>query len=153
MAVKKETPRRKMPVRKDLLSKDDRETLDSEAQKSVAAELAQDARDAYFAEALAKARRAHVPSDELLNVTIDVAPYVPFIMLDGVQFFHGYTYQVANRVRMVLMEQMQRSWLHQDEIDGRSRFNLYRRPQNVTIGPHNQGQPTVGANGLVQAEV
>ena len=49
------------------------------------------------------------------------------------------------RARAIVMyEQMQRSWLHQDEIDGRSRFNSYRKPQNITIGPRNIGQATPG---------
>src|ERR1700722_3943006 len=147
--VKKGPGTSKSPVDHKLLSKEDKAALREQARKSVLEELTQEARDDFFSRALAEARRASTPADQILDIFIDVAPFVPFIAIDGIQYFHGYTYQVPRNRAAVLYEQMQRSWLHQDEIDGRSRFNPYRRAQNTVLGPRNAGQQTVGANGVV----
>lgn len=139
----------KAPANFKLLSADDKKALREEAAKTVLEELTQEARDEYFKRAIAEVRREHTPRDQIIPVTIDIAPFVPYIAIDGVQYFHGYSYQVPRSRAAVLYEQMQRSWLHQDEIDGRSRFNQYRKPQNAIIGPRNIGQATQGANGTV----
>lgn len=144
---------RPIPVKTSMLSAEDKAALREEAKKSVLAEMEQDARDAYFAEQLAAVRRSHVPDDEILNVAIDVAPFIQFIMIDGTQFFHGYTYAVPRQQAVTLYEQMQRSWKHQDEIDGRSQSEAYRRPQNRTLGPRDMGTATRGVNGPVVAEL
>ncbi len=147
--VKKGPGITKAPANFKLLTVDERKALKAEAAKTVLEEMTQSARDEYFKAAIAEARRGHTPADQIIPVTIDIAPFVPYIAIDGVQYFHGYSYQVPRSRALVLYEQMQRSWLHQDEIDGRSRFNPYRRTQNTVIGPRNIGQSTSGANGTV----
>lgn len=139
----------KIPTKLSLLSVEDKAALQAEARKSVVEEMTQDARDEYFRKAIAEARRAHVPDEQILHVFIDTAPFVPHIAIDGVAYYHGYAYDVPRTRAAVLYEQMQRSWLHQDEIDGRSRFTAYQRPQNRVIGPRQMGQVTMGANGAV----
>lgn len=139
----------KAPANFKLLTPEERKELKAEAARTVLEEMTQVARDEYFKAAIAEARREHTPQDQIVPVTIDLAPYVGYIAIDGVQYFHGYAYQVPRSRSVVLYEQMQRSWLHQDEIDGRSRFNAYRRSQNTVIGPRNIGQATQGANGVV----
>ena len=153
MAVKKETGKRKIPVKYDMLSAEDRAALTAEAKASVVAEMSQDARDAYFADEMARLRREQIPEDQFVQVTIQVAPFIPNIMIDGVQFFHGYTYDVPQKQAMVLYEQMQRSWQHQDEIDGRGKTEAYRRPRATVLGPQYAGQATRGVNGPVVAEI
>lgn len=150
MAAPKKGPgSRKIPTDFALLSEEDKAALRGEAQKSVLAEMEQEARDEFFRQAVAEARRAKTPASQIIKVFLDIAPYLPYIAIDGIQYFHGYTYDVERTRALVLYEQMQRSWLHQDEIDGRSRFDPYRRQQNVVIGPRNAGQATMGANGTV----
>lgn len=144
---------RKVPVKPELLTADVRAELDKQAQASVVEEMTQAARDAYFAEKMEELRREHVPADQMTHVLIDVAPYVNCIMIEGVQYFHGYTYEVPQRCAAVLYEQMWRSWSHQDEIDGRGRSEAYRRPQNRVLGPAHVGQATRGVNGPVVAEI
>jgi hypothetical protein len=151
--AKKPVERKKLPVRLDLLSAEAKAALDKEARASILAEMEQDARDAYFADKMAELRRGEVPEDQIVNVTIDTAPFVRCIMIDGVQFFHGYTYAVPVRQAAVLYEQAHRSWRHQDEIDGRSRTEAYRRPLNTVLGPQHAGTPTRGQNGTVVAEL
>lgn len=149
MAAKKGPGERKPSVKMSLLSADDKKALREEARKSVLSEMEQDARDEYFRRALAEVRREHTPSDQIVAVMMDMAPFVPHVAIDGTQYFHGYRYDVPRATAIVLYEQMQRSWLHQDEIDGRSRYEAYRRPQNLRIGKTHMGQPTVGVNGAV----
>jgi hypothetical protein len=146
---------KKLPVDLSLLTEDDRKALAVEARKSVLEEMKQDARDKYFADEMAKLRREQTPADRLVEITIDVAPFVPYIALDGVQFFHGYTYPVTVAQAAVINEQMWRSWQHQDEIDGRNRSEAYRRPQNRRIGRQDAGTSTRGfATGVtVNAEI
>lgn len=152
MAKRPEGPR-KIPVNKNLLTADEREALKAEARKSVLEEMTQDARDAYFKEAMEAVRRENIPAEQYLHVMIDVAPFVPFIMIDGTQYFHGYGYDVEQRQALVLYEQMQRSWQHQDQIDGRAKQDSYRRPVNAVLGPRHAGTATRGANGTVVAEI
>lgn len=131
------------------LTPEDRSALTKAARTAIDEEEAQVSRDAFYAAELERMRRENVPADQIVRLTMDFAPFITFAMLDGVQFFHGYTYDVPHKQACVLMEQMQRSWRHQDEIDGRSRFNAYRKPANTMLGPRHAGMPTVGANGAV----
>lgn len=142
-----------MPADMSSLSDEDRVSLSREAAKSVKEESEQVSRDAFYAAEVSRLRAARIPADRLVHVTVDIAQFAANIMLDGVQYFHGFTYEVPHRVRLVLMEQMQRTWQHQDEIDGRSRFAPHRRPMNLQLGPQHMGTPTRGANGVVEAEV
>ena len=133
-----------IPVDLSLLSADDIAELRKQARASVLAEMQQDARDAFFARETKKLRQDKVPSEKQVRVLIDAAPYVPFFMLDGVRFYHGFTYEVRASQAAVLVEQMQRSWQHQDEIDGRGRSNLFRAPYNVRLGAQHAGTVTHG---------
>lgn len=148
MAKKSKTPSN-IPVDKSILSDEDRAAIRKEAAASIVSEMEQDARDAYFAEQLAKLRRERIPAERLVKVTVNLAPYMPHLLIDNDQYFDSYTYDVEQSRAAVLYEQMQRSWAHQDEIDGRSRFNAYRRPQNSVLGRQHMGMPTRGANGIV----
>ena len=151
MGKKPDKPR-KMHVDTSILSDEDRLAISKEAAASIEAELSQDARDAYFAAELAKLRRKHIPSERLVKVHVHLAPFAPHLLIDGDQYFHDFTYDVEAPRAAVLYEQMQRSWAHQDEIDGRSRFNAYQRPQNRVLGPGHANTPTRGANGIVTLE-
>ena len=155
MATKKEPASRAIPVNKALLTKVEREELLEQAKKSVLAEMEQDARDAYFKEALDKVRRQHVPAEKFVHLVIDIAPFLPHIMIDGVQYFHGYGYDVEQRQALVLLEQMQRSWQHQDEIDGRRKSDAYRRPQERKLGMSDAGTVTRGfaTGAVIEAEI
>ena len=151
--VKRKTEPTKIPVDFATLSAEDKALLTQEARKSIAAEMEQDARDAYFAAEMARLRQEHVPDEVIVNVTIDLAPYLQNIMIDGTIYYHGYTYAVPRSRAVVFFEQMQRSWQHQDEIDGRGKSEAYRRPSNMRLGPQHAGMPTRGVNGPVNAEI
>lgn len=144
---------RTIPVNLNVLTDEDRAALTAQAKSSIKDEMAQDAKTKFYELELARLRRAEVPADQIETLTMDFAPFITFAMIDGIQYFHGYSYQVPHKLAVVLMEQMQRSWKHQDELDGRSRFQPYRRPNNTVLGPQSAGTPTRGANGVVNAEL
>jgi hypothetical protein len=146
---KKPRDPRKIPVDPSLLSEEDKLALRKSAASTIKEEMAQDARDAYFAKQIADLRRKQIPEERLVTVTINLAPFIPFLLLDQDQYFADYTYDVPASRAAVLYEQMQRSWAHQDEIDGRSRFNAYRRPNNQVIGRGQANTPTRGSNGII----
>lgn len=152
MADKKEPKGPKngvLPVDLNLLTEEEKEALTAEARQMILKDMKQDARDKYFDREVAKLRREHIPSDQFMRLTISSAEYVPYFMLDGDRYYNGYTYDVPQRVAAVLMEQMQRSWQHQEEINGRSRSNAYRQASNQRIGPQHAGSTTHGFAGRV----
>lgn len=65
--------------------------------------------------------------DEMVTVTIDLAPFSPSININGRPYWHGKTYNVARHVADTLREQMYRTWQHQNEIDGKSLSEFYAR--------------------------
>lgn len=153
--AKKTKDQTELPVDYSVLSKTEREALTQTAQQSVDEAVKQKASDAYFAKETERLRRKHIPSEQYVRIVIDSAPYVPYFMLDGVQFFNGYEYQVVRSQAAVLTEQMQRSWQHQDEVDGRSRFAPYRRAQGMKIGLQDAGTSTPGTapGGAIHADM
>lgn len=61
-----------------------------------------------------------------VSVTIDLAPFAPFIKLDGRLYEHGRTYAVPRKIFNTLNEQMFRTWQHEGTLHGES-DNAYRR--------------------------
>lgn len=128
----------------DALTPETKKALRAEAAKTVAADMEQDARDAYFQRMLAEARRGYVKEDQLVYVTMDFPSFVNRALIDNVEYHHGYMYEVPMRLYKVLVEQMARAWLHQDELDGRSRTEAYQRMRSTSISPHNPGPAVRG---------
>jgi hypothetical protein len=156
MADKKKGPQpQEFAVDPSLLSDVEKQELTKSAQKAVDEDRKQVASDEFFKKEQDRLRRRHIPAEEYVNIVIDSAPYVPHFMLDGVQFFNGFEYKVTRAQAAVLTEQMQRSWMHQDEIDGRSRFSPYRRSQGMRIGETHAGTVTqgLGPGGSIDAEL
>ncbi len=145
----------KVPVDTGVLTAEQKKALREEARALHAKDMEQAARDAYFAQMLKEAQREDTPADQIVYVTMDLAPFINRVLIDNVEYFHGFIYEVPMRLYKVLVEQMQRSWLHQDEIDGRSRAEAQRRPRATQIGPQHAGTSTPGfAPGhLLNAEI
>jgi hypothetical protein len=132
------------PVDHKVLSADRRAQLTKQAEEDLAAEREQQAGDDWYDKELERLRRGYIPSAQYVRITIDAAPYVQFFMLDGVQYYPGYPYEVTRDQAAVLNEQCQRSWQHQDQIDGRDRYQPYRREQGMKIGVAQMGTTTRG---------
>lgn len=137
-----------------LLTADERAALDAQAEQSLLDEMKQQTRDEYYAQKMKSLRQAKIPAERMTQIHIAAAPYVPFFMIDGERFYHGYTYKVRVSQALVLLEQMQRSWWHQDEIDGRRKSTQYRSPADMRIGLSQVGAPTHGfAGNTIHAEI
>lgn len=83
-------------------------------------------------------RTGVVDKDEQVSIHIDLAEFSDKIMLNGVQYWHGYTYEVPRHVADTLREIMQRTHRHQMEIDGKSLDEMYRRTAPVALSPAGQ---------------
>lgn len=142
--VKKGPHRQEMPISLELLSAEEKAALTAEAEAAIADQRKAKASTEFFDKELERLRREHTPTARMVNIVIDSAPYVPFFMIDGQQFLNGYEYIVPYYQALVLQEQIQRSWQHQNEIDGRSRHASLRRETNMTIGARHAGTPTRG---------
>lgn len=141
------------PEYEGILNADDVADIKAEAAEAVRKAQRKKARAALLAqatqelqrEAEAEMKRGRARGD-MVDVGIDLAPYAPFVAIDGEVFYHGMTYRVARPVAKVLQEQMARSWLHQDSISGqKSDFN---RQRSITMSART-GQVT-GAEGLLR---
>jgi len=129
------------PADFSLLTEEERKALREAARESILEEMKQEARDKFYAKERENLRRAQVPADKIVDIEINSAPYVPHFLIDGKPYYNGYTYKVPSRLAAVLYEQMQRSWRHQDEIDGRTRAQNLSR--NIRLGPRDV-TPTAG---------
>ena len=134
--------RTSLPFNLQILTDEELQELRAEARTTVLAELSKAARDEYLQKMIKEARSDHIADEEVLHVQIEVAPWSPGMMIDGTQYFHGYTYQVKSLLACVLFEQMWRTWGTSGSIGWkRSGQRSYRRPRNVMLGPHNINTP------------
>lgn len=65
--------------------------------------------------------------DEIMTITVDLAPYANKILVNGQAFWHGTSYTVPRHVAESLRETMFRSWQHQNEIDGKGMREFYAK--------------------------
>lgn len=131
----------------DLLSADDRAQIKAKAREHVRKKR----RDEAEAKLLAKEIRAEEislnPLEQYEDVTIDLAPYAPFISLDGVMYFHGITYNLPYSKARTIDDVSARTWEHDNEVHGRRRRqDIMRKPRLVTISPSDAGAPVSALN-------
>ena len=142
--VKKGPARPEYPVKLSLLTAEEKAALTKEAEQAVADQRKSQASTAYFDQELERLRQEHIPAAQMVNIVIDSAPYIQEFRLDHMIFMNCYEYTVPLPQALVLQEQMQRSWQHQDEIDGRSRAASLRRIRDMHINTRHAGTPTRG---------
>ena len=63
-------------------------------------------------------KRGPVDDKRKMGVTIGLPPFASEIALDNRLYFNGHTYEVTPAVFAALVDQMQHSWRHEDEING-----------------------------------
>lgn len=72
--------------------------------------------------------------EELVPITIDLAPHADKIRIDGVDYYQGATYNVAPQAVPTFNEIMYRTWWHEEDIsDRRGRHNAYRQPYDRKV--------------------
>jgi hypothetical protein len=138
----------------DLISDEQKKALRAKALEHVTKKRVEKAEDEYFQQAIHEAELVDKPEEQLEYILLDMAGHAPYIMLDGVQFFHGQTYEVTRSVANTMREIVARGWKHEDEIGGANR-DLYRRPRNTTMsmktGMVRSGPIDPASGGNVQA--
>lgn len=143
MARKSQGPRVTTPratVDFDILDQATKDGLLAKAKLVVDQDEKNDAEDAFLQQAIAAEQRRRRPEEALEDVLIDVAGHSNKIMVDGVEYFHGYTYRVPYSLARMFGEVMQATWRHEDEVGGANR-DEYRKPRNITLSPRNANVP------------
>ena len=143
-----EKPLRKYELPRDLaadadftaLTDEDKQRILAKAREKVEEErtLEQEAR--LLEAAIRYERRRHIPNEQLQDILIDLPGHAPRLLIDGVEYSHGFTYRVPLSQARSMWEQMQRCWSHEHEIGGANR-NFYKRPHNLSIGPQHTNVP------------
>jgi hypothetical protein len=73
--------------------------------------------------------------DQMVRITLDLAPHSPFVVLNHRPYYHAQTYTVPRHVAETLREIQQRGWRHQDEIDGKTLSEHYQRARQTGLSP------------------
>lgn len=85
------------------------------------------------------ARTGVSSADEIVSITLDLAPFQPNIklgdLIEGQTYWHGYTYEVPRHIADTIREQMARGWKHQDEIDGKTLKEHLQNRRETNISP------------------
>ena len=140
------------PEYEDVLTSEDMAEIKAEAAAELKKEQRKSARKEMLARAKADLQREAAalaqqggPRADMVDLTIDLAPYAADIRLDGRSYPHGKQVRVPRKVAAVLAEQMERSWKHQEGLSGANE-NAYRKPRMATI--NGRTGATIGTQGL-----
>lgn len=117
-----------------LLSDEDKARLKKEARTKVHAERKLDAEEAYLAQVTLEEHRDTGIEEPLVDVMLELPLFADRLVLDGVHYMNGLQYTVPQSRYDVMMEQQQRMWNHQNEIDGKTRDP--RRPISRVMNRH-----------------
>jgi hypothetical protein len=67
-------------------------------------------------------------ADDMVTITLDLAPFQPNIVVNGHPYWHGQTYTVPRHVAASLQETQYRGWEYENrEIDGKSMSTFYAK--------------------------
>lgn len=134
----------------EILSSAEIDDLRAEVEEEAREEEKAKARKELKAKLKSEARQKKGLEEAQVEVTIDLAPYTDRLLIDNVAYLQGVTYTVRATVAAVMNEQMQRTWTHQAEIDGKSE-NFYRRTRNPRVIPVGDGVAVVNTSQLLKA--
>lgn len=81
--------------------------------------------------------------DEMVWITLDLAPYADRIRINWQDYYHGHSYNVPRHFADSMREIQARSWAHQDEIDGKSLTEHFQRQLRGTAVNARTGQREV----------
>jgi|SRR5215468_549507 len=110
----------------DLLTDEQRDALRSKAKEHVDKKRIEKAEDEYLQEAIRQHELVDKPDDRLEFITLDLAGHTEFLLIDGVKYSHGETYEVDHRRACTMREMQSRGWDHEAEVGGANR-DMYRK--------------------------
>lgn len=123
------------PEELEKIRKDAREKVEKDIRKAAMAKAMAEAEEQARIEAGLMPAQGPAPTEEIMNVRINVPKYVPFIRIDRTKFFHGRTYPVPKSQYLYIMDQMQHCW--RQELQTKGEWNgPGHRQQNVNIDQH-----------------
>lgn len=137
-------------IGEELLTEQEISELSGEIDEEVKAERKEAARKALKEKMRREAKIREGLSEAQERVTIDLAPYADRLLIDNRAYLQGQTYTVPTSRAAVLREQMQRTWGHQAEIDGKSE-NFYRRTRGQRVIPAGDGAAVTTTSSLLRA--
>lgn len=117
-----------------LFSPDELAEIQEEAAAEELAEQRKEARKRILAAERLKVRQKVDPHEELRTITLDLAGHSDRIVLDGVIYLHGRTYNVPKRVYDAILDCAARGWEHENEVGGANR-DAYRKPRETIVSP------------------
>lgn len=111
------------------------------ARKQLLAKQRKVAREALIADEMLRLEREEGMTtgsgvlDEMVTIVMDLADHSPCITVNGEPFWHGHSYTRPRHVANSLREQMQRGWVHQHVLDGKSIAESYQRKRFTQLSP------------------
>lgn len=117
------------------LTEEEKTEIRARAEEQVTKERKAKSEEAFFQAALDDARKGEQPALQMMDVFIDLPGHAVRILIDGVEYLHGFTYEVNSLQAATMREIVQRAWEHEDEIGGANR-QFYKRPLNRTLNRH-----------------
>jgi hypothetical protein len=119
------------------LTEDEKEEIRQRAFEQVEKERKARAEEAFMQQALDDARRADEPTLQMEDIFIDLPGHAVRILIDGIEYLHGFIYNVNAHQAATMRDIMQRCWNHENEVGGANR-EWYRRPRNTTLNRSHQ---------------
>lgn len=123
-----------------LLTEEEMREIEDDIKAEIIAEAKKSEKERYRSEARRRIRVAKGLEEPQVTVLVDIPGFADKIVLDGRPYYHGYTYTVPDSVASCLMDQMDKSWRHEDNVGG-ANHNEYRKPRNTSLsgksGAHN----------------
>jgi hypothetical protein len=119
------------------LTEEEKEEIRQRAFEQVESERKARAEEAFMQQALDDARRADEPELQMEDILIDLPGHAVRILIDGVEYLHGFVYNVNSYQAATMRDIMQRCWNHENEVGGANR-NWYARPRNTTLTRRHQ---------------
>jgi len=129
------------------LTEEEKETIRARAVETVAKEKKARAEEAFMEAALKDARKVDEPKLQMEDVFVDLPGHAVRLLIDGVEYLHGFTYEVNAHKAQTMREMIQRAWNHEDEIGGANR-NFYNKPLNRTLTRRSQNITTSHLHGV-----
>jgi hypothetical protein len=123
------------------LTEEEKEEIRERAYAQVMKERKARAEEAFMQQAIDEARSADEPALQMEDIFIDLPGHAVRLLIDGIEYLHGFTYNVNSLQSASMRDIMQRCWNHEDEVGGANR-EWYKRPRNTQLTRRHQGMTT-----------
>jgi hypothetical protein len=123
------------------LTEEEKEEIRARAYEQVNKEKKAREEERFMQAALDEARSVDEPELQMEDIFIDLPGHAVRILIDGIEYLHGFTYTVNQPKAQSMRDIMQRCWNHEDEVGGANR-EWYKRPRNINLNRRNSNLTT-----------